>query len=116
MTDKTILAEIGDRLAKYRLHRNLTQGELAREAGVSKRTVVRIEGGESTQLTNLIRVIRALDLLKNLDAFIPPPAPSPLEQLRVQGKQRKRASPKPKKPPQSKASTKWTWDENGGDQ
>ena len=116
MTDKAILAKIGDRLAKYRLHRNLTQGELGREAGVSKRTVVRIEGGASTQVTNLIRVIRALDLLKHLDAFIPPPAPSPLEQLRAQGKVRKRASPKPKKPPQSKAVKKWSWDENGGNQ
>lgn len=115
MTDKAILAEIGDRLARYRLRRNLTQGELAREAGVSKRTVVRIEGGESTQSTNLIRVIRALGLLENFDAFIPPPAPSPLEQLRTQGKERKRASSKPKKPPQSKAAKKWSWDENGGD-
>jgi len=112
MTDKAILTEIGDRLAKYRLHRNLTQGELAREAGVSKRTVVRIEGGEPTQLTNLIRVIRTLDLLKNLDAFIPPPASSPLEQLRIQGKQRKRASPKPRT---SKGKDEWTWGENGGD-
>lgn len=116
MTDKAILAEIGVRLAKYRLHRNLTQGDLAREAGVSKRTVVRIEGGESTQMTNLVRVIRALDMLKNLDAFVPPPAPSPLEHLRVKGKERKRASPKPPKPSQSKAAKKWSWDDNGGDQ
>ncbi|NJL31898.1 MAG: helix-turn-helix transcriptional regulator [Phycisphaerales bacterium] len=114
MTDKAILIKIGERLAKHRLRRNLMQEELAREAGVSKRTVVRIEGGESTQLTNMIRVIRALDLLKNLDAFLPPLAPSPLEQLRGQGKQRKRASPKPEKPPLPKTSKKWTWDENGG--
>ena len=44
-TDSRILAELGERLARYRLNRNLTQDQLAREAGVSKRTIVRLEDG-----------------------------------------------------------------------
>ena len=59
-TDQQVLAELGDRLAQYRLNRNLTQDQLAREAGVSKRTVVRLENGQSSQMTNLVRVLRAL--------------------------------------------------------
>ncbi len=106
MTDPAVLAEIGQRLARHRLQRNLTQAELAKEAGVSKRTLIRLEGGESTQLTNLIRVLRALDLLGNLDAFIPPPVPSPIQQLRMEGKRRKRAS---RKPDASGADKEWTW-------
>jgi transcriptional regulator with XRE-family HTH domain len=69
--DTAVLTDLGARLAHLRLQRNLTQEELAHEAGVSKRTVIRLESGESTQLTNLIRVVRALGLLGNLDAFVP---------------------------------------------
>lgn len=54
-TDAAVLAELGDRLSRRRLQRNLTQAQLAREAGVSKRTVIRLERGESSQVTNLIR-------------------------------------------------------------
>lgn len=35
------------------------------------RTFVRLEGSESTQVTNLIRALRALGLLTNLDALVP---------------------------------------------
>ncbi len=106
MTDAAVLAEIGDRLARLRLQRNLTQAQLAREAGVSKRTLIRLESGESSQVTNLIRVVRALGLLGNLDVFIPPPLPSPIEQLRSRAKERRRASPGAKK---SGPPTKWSW-------
>jgi transcriptional regulator with XRE-family HTH domain len=113
MTDTAVLAEIGERLAQHRLGRNLTQAELAHEAGVSKRTVLRLEAGESTQLTNLIRIIRALGLLGNLDAFVPPSASSPVEQLRTQGKKRKRASPRSN---QSDSDEKdWTWGDESDD-
>jgi len=106
MTDAAVLAELGDRLSRLRLQRNLTQAQLAREAGVSKRTLIRLESGDSSQVTNLIRVVRALGLLGNLDAFVPPPLPSPLEQLRSRVKERRRASPAVKK---SGPPTKWTW-------
>lgn len=92
MTDAAALAALGERIAGHRLERNLTQAELAREAGISQRTLVRLEGGESTQLTNLVRVLRALGLLANLEAVVPPPLPNPLEQLRSREKRRKRAS------------------------
>ena len=106
MTDEAVLAELGDRFSRLRLQRNLTQAQLAREAGVSKRTLIRLESGESIQVTNLIRVVRALGLLGNLDAFVPPPLSSPIAQLRSQRQERRRASPgvtKSGPPPQ------WTW-------
>lgn len=94
MTDPAVLNEPGERLAQHCLDRNLTQAQLAEVAGVSKRTLVRLEGGESTQLTNLIRVVRALGLLSNLDTFISPPLESLIEQLQREGKRRKRATPR----------------------
>lgn len=115
MTDSAVLAELGERVARHRLERNLTQAELAKEAGISKRTLVRLEAGESTQLTNLVRVLRSLGLLDNLDALAPAPAPSPIEQLRTKGRERKRASPRTEEEP-SKQFDQWTWgdDEEGG--
>ena len=91
-TDHAVLAALGEQLARRRLQQNLTQASLAREAGVSLSTVVRLERGASTQLTNLVRVLRVLDLLANLRALVPPPLPSPLEQLRTHAKERRRAS------------------------
>ena len=100
-SDKATLKELGDRLSRYRLNRNQTQ-----EAGVSLRTLIRIEGDESVQLTNLIRVLRALGLLGNLEALIPSPPLSPIQQVRMQGKQRQRASSAPDEPDRKKP---WTW-------
>jgi putative transcriptional regulator len=105
-TDERVLMELGERLARHRLNQNLTQGQLAREAGVSKRTVVRLENGQSGQLTNLLRVLRALGLLGNLDALVPGPLASPIEALKAKRKERRRASPGGKKP---KTNLPWTW-------
>ena len=46
-TDAAILAEIGTRIVARRLNRQWRQADLAYEAGVSKRTVERIEAGTS---------------------------------------------------------------------
>ena len=91
-TNEAVLPELGERLAQTRLNRNVTQAELAREAGVSKRTVERLEAGASTQLSNLVRIVRALGLLENFDLLVPEPTPSPIEQLKRQTRKRIRAS------------------------
>jgi transcriptional regulator with XRE-family HTH domain len=106
-TDNAILKELGARLTRSRLNRNLTQAQLANEAGVSKRTVERIEAGHSTQLSNLIRVSRALGLLVNFNLLIPEPIPSPIEQLKLRGKVRERASTSSRTTGVS--SDEWTW-------
>ena len=107
-TDDAILTELGSNLARHRLDQNLTQADLAREAGISKRTVVRLEAGESTQLTNLVRVLRVLGLAGHLDALAPAPVASPLKQLANQTRRRKRASPARG----AAANAVWTWGED----
>jgi putative transcriptional regulator len=110
LTDETILREMGSRLAAARLARNLTQAALAEEAGVSKRTLERLESGEVVaRLSGLVRVLRALGLIDRLDALIPAPAPSPVEQLKLAGRQRKRASGGRKTG--TPAARKWKWGE-----
>jgi transcriptional regulator with XRE-family HTH domain len=90
-TDDTILAALAQRLARRRLDRGLTQAELAVQAGVSKRTVERMEAGASAQLVSLIRVLRTLGLVERLDVLVPEAAPSPMELLQLRGRRRQRA-------------------------
>jgi transcriptional regulator with XRE-family HTH domain len=106
-TDAVILGELGGRLAKIRLERNLTQAQLATQAGVSKRTIERLEAGAvATQLSGFIRVCRTLHLVERFDLLIPEPLPSPVAQLKLGGKQRRRASVARPAPPSAK---KWQW-------
>ena len=106
MGDDAVLQAIGKRLARRRLELKLTQAQLAEQAGVAKRTVERIEAGESTQTLTLIRVFRLLGLLENLAALIPEPEPRPLDLLKLKGKERRRASSKPRK---DQVGEPWSW-------
>jgi len=106
-TDAVVLAEIGQRLARVRLERNFTQMQLAEQAGVSKSTVQRLElGGVSPQLSGFIRVCRVLDIIERFDLLVPEPIPSPVEQLKLGGKKRRRASATKASKPSMK---KWQW-------
>lgn len=92
-TDSRILTEIGQRLARTRLGLDMTQKDLAEEAGVGLRTVQRLEAGAvATQLSVFIRVCKVLGLADQLDRFIPEPPVSPIALLKQRGKERKRAS------------------------
>ncbi|MBX3130172.1 MAG: helix-turn-helix transcriptional regulator [Polyangiaceae bacterium] len=104
-SDSAVQKALGERLARVRLERNLTQTELADQAGVSKRTVERLEGGGSTQLSSFIRICRALGLLERLEQLVPPPVPSPIEQLALRGKRRLRA--RPRRTPVERKPWKW---------
>ena len=97
-TDAAVLAELGRRLERSRLERNVTQEQLAHEAGVSRSTVVRVEAGEQVKLTAIVRVLRALGLAGQLDLLVPEPLPSPVELLRRQGRPRRRAASRPPGP------------------
>lgn len=90
-SDSAVLAELGRRLARTRLERNLSQEQLAAESGVSKATIERLEAGAPVKSTSLIRVLRSLGRLDALDRLIPEPLPSPVERLRLQGRRRQRA-------------------------
>lgn len=91
LSDNAVLEELGKRLARTRLERNLSQERLATEAGVSKATVERLEAGEPVKSTSLIRVLRPLGRLEALDQLLPEPLPSPIERIRLQGRRRQRA-------------------------
>ena len=107
MTDAAILAELGQRLARCRIDRQLTQAALAHQAGVSKRTVERIEAGASAQMVSLIRICRVLDLIAGIEQWIPQTAPRPMDLIGRKGKVRRRAS---SIRTDTDADSPWTWD------
>lgn len=109
LTDEALLGLIGERLAALRLARNLTQQQLAQEAGLGLRTVQRLELGlAATQLSGFARVCRVLGLIERFDLLIPEQAASPMEQLKSQGRKRQRATRKRSPPAVSKT---WKWGE-----
>lgn len=107
-----LLSQLGTRLAELRLAQNLTQAEVAEQAGVSKRTVERLEAGETaTQLSTFLRVCRVLGLQDRLQQLLPEPVASPVAQLKQQRQTRKRAS-SPQDPDDADAAkpARWSWD------
>lgn len=107
--DETILKELGERLAQHRLRRGLTQAQLAEEAGVAKRTLERLEAGESTQFTNALRVWRVLGLLEGLNQLVPEPPASPIEALRQQRREPQRVRPPANADEDQPKKGGWTW-------
>ncbi|MGA9575145.1 MAG: helix-turn-helix domain-containing protein [Lysobacterales bacterium] len=109
MTDDAVLSELGERLAARRIDLQMTQANLADQAGIAKRTLERMEAGHSSQLSSLIRVLRVLDVLPGLDKLVPETGPRPMDLLKRQGKPRQRASGKRS----SKKSTgPWNWNDD----
>lgn len=90
LTDAAVLNELGDRLERLRINAGLTQAQLAEEAGISKRTVERIEAGHSIDFVMVLRVLRVLKRLEVLDRLVPTSPQSPLALLKGRGRERKR--------------------------
>jgi transcriptional regulator with XRE-family HTH domain len=105
LTDEVILAELGGRIAQRRLELQFTQAVLAERAGVSKRTVERIEAGATAQMSTMIRIFRTLELLDALDELVPEAGARPMDLLKLKGKERQRATRKKKQP----GEEPWKW-------
>ena len=97
MGDQAVLAEIGERINRQRLNRNITQVDLARRAGVTRIVVQRLENGHGCNLESLIKILRSLDLIDQLDSFLPRPGISPVQLAKLRGNERLRASRSGKK-------------------
>jgi transcriptional regulator with XRE-family HTH domain len=106
LSDEAILHEMGSRIAGIRLETNMTQAQLAAQAGISKRTVERLESGNvGVQISGLIRVFKVLGLIDRVDLLVPEPAPSPVEQAKLRRRMRQRASGAKKKT----SRNEWKW-------
>ncbi len=87
MIDKS-LQSLGDKLTRLRIAKNLKQSELAYEAGISERTLQRMEAGEVVKSDGLLKVIAYLGKLDGMLEAIDPPKLSPYELVTRAGKGR----------------------------
>ena len=69
ISDRAILREIGGRLRRRRLDKNLSQQTLAGLAGLSRTTVSDLERGAPAGMLTLVQVLRALGGLEELNAL-----------------------------------------------
>ena len=89
---KDVLGELGKRIQRLRLDQNLRVEDLAKKAGVSHRTISRMESGTGVGIEHWIRVLRGLGRLQALESFLPLPTASPLQLVKTGGRMRRRAS------------------------
>ncbi len=92
-TSAQIEAALCKRLESIRLSRNITQAQLAEEAGVSPRTIGRLEKGQGVSLDTFIRIMMALGIQQSLKALMPDPTVRPIERVGFSARERKRARP-----------------------
>lgn len=102
-SSKVVIAALCKRLNGIRLSRNISQADLANEAGVSRRTMTRLADGKVISLDSFVRVMLALRLTDHLAAMLPDPSIRPVERLKFEGAERQRTSRKKDK------ASEWKW-------
>ena len=91
MSVSAIQEQIGVRLKRARLNKNLTQSEVADQSGLTKFVVGQVEKGASS-VESLIRYLSALDMVDHLNDFVPPTEVLPVQLSKLSGNVRQRAS------------------------
>lgn len=99
-----ILKELGLRIKRNRIDMQISQADFAKEAGISTHTLSVVENGGDVRLSNLIRILRVMNSLDNLNLLLPELSVNPEDYL-VLKKERERTSTKYK----DDFSRKWKW-------
>jgi transcriptional regulator with XRE-family HTH domain len=86
-----IVADLGAQLVAIRLAKNITQKQIADEAGLSLRTLGRLEKGKAVSLDTFVRVLIALKIQQALEHLLPDPSVRPVERAQGGGQERQRA-------------------------
>ena len=105
-SEKAILQKFGNRIKQYRIALNITQYQLAQRCGVSLATLVRIENGDDTKWSAIIKILSEFNLLDNLDMLIPEPQPD-YKAMFEEKTIRKRA-----RPDKQTSTDAWVWGED----
>ena len=102
--NSAVLRELGARIKRNRIDMQLSQQDFAAKAGISTRTLSAAENGEDIRLSNLLRILRTLNCLENLDLILPELAFDP-ESYRTLGRERKRVS----RTIENNDTSEWKW-------
>ena len=91
------IKELGKKIKLYRIMKEMSQQDLEDKTGVSKRSISRLEQGESVQLENLLKILLALDLGENIDLLVPDQTKRPSFYLEKSENKNKRVRKKTEK-------------------
>ncbi len=91
------IKELGQKIKLYRIMKEMSQQDLEDKTGVSKRSISRLEQGESVQLENLFKILLALDLGENIDLLVPDQTKRPIFYLEKSESKNKRVRKKTEK-------------------
>ncbi len=91
LSDSALAAHIGQFIKHKRLEQNKSQESLSMEAGISRSTLSLLERGETVTLATLIQVLRVLDQLQVMDAFVVEEKISPLALAKAEQSKKQRA-------------------------
>ena len=91
------MTDIGRRIKLYRISLEMSQQELADKTGISKRSISRLEQGESVQMNSLFTILLALNLGNNIELLVPDQSRRPSFYLEKQENIPKRARKKTEK-------------------
>jgi transcriptional regulator with XRE-family HTH domain len=90
-TSAELEALLGFHLRELRLLKNLDQASLAERAGVSLNALKHLESGKGARVNSLIKVLRGLDRTDWLEALAPAVSISPIQMLKRERREPKRA-------------------------
>ena len=107
--EQLILTELGIRIKQQRIKLNLTQAQFARRCGISLSTLVRIESGEDSKISNHIKVLNGLKMSSNLDLLIAEVQP---DYKAMYAGKRERVRVKHTKASHNTHKLKWKWGED----
>jgi transcriptional regulator with XRE-family HTH domain len=95
MSDQALAEFIGQFIRSKRMEQNITQAQLAKDAGISRSTLVLLEKGETASLGTLLQVLRMLNQLHVLASFEITQVVSPMLLAKEEMKKRQRVRTKP---------------------
>lgn len=96
------IKDLGQKIKTYRIMNEMSQQDLENKSGVSKRSISRLEQGESVQLDNLFKIIIALGLGDNIELLVPDQTKRPSYYL-----EKKESKPKRVRKKTQKNEFKW---------
>jgi len=93
--ENEILKELGARLARVRKQQGFSQTRLAEKAGIGVATIRRIELGQDSQMESWIKLMKSLQMISAIDAFLPETYRSPMTEALSNSKSRRKKKAPP---------------------
>ena len=94
LSNREIAEDIGRKIRRIRLNKNITREELQQITGIHSKTIGDAENGKNVTVITLISILRGLNALELLDRLLEEERVSPVALAMSKGKVRKRASRK----------------------